>query len=230
MGGKILRSVHAPRAGILSCEQAFPWLALLFLSASIVACSPPQVSGTAVVETEEARPEDIARTADIIASRFNEIRASARSTVSAAVTGHTITFTFRGAHAKPEVLQPLALTRGVLRIGPADQLNETWVSDVDVEQAEMFWQEQAVISVRLTRAGGARLLDATSRNKGRMLVTTWDGRPFVYAPIRGPFGQAFQFTAPGTREDGHVVLNALRHGRLPVATKSFEYHDAAANP
>jgi hypothetical protein len=215
----------------MDAKASHAWMiALLCLSASIVACSPPQVTGTAIVETEDAKPEDVARTADILAARFDEITPSRRSTITATPAGHTITFTFRGEHAKAEFLRPLALTRGVLRIGPADQPDETWASDADVERVEMLLQDHTVISLRLTREAGARLLDATSKNKGRMLVTSWDGRPLLYAPILGPFGEAFQFTAPGSREEGHVVLNALRHGRLPVATKSFEYHDAADGP
>jgi preprotein translocase subunit SecD len=94
----------------------------------------------------------------------------------------------------------------------------------------MFWRDTgSFMSVRLTREAGSRLLEATTRNKGRTLIITWDERTIVAAPIQSPFGESFQFNAPGSREEGHVLLNALRHGRLPVAIRSFEYRDARSN-
>jgi hypothetical protein len=75
-------------------------IALLCSITSIVACTPPEVSGTVVVQTEGARPEDVIRTAQVLTARFEEILPTMRSTVSPTVTGNTITFTFRGEAPK----------------------------------------------------------------------------------------------------------------------------------
>lgn len=193
----------------------------------ITACSPPEVSGTAIVQTEEGTSQEITRTAQNIAERFDEILPTARSTVSATVNDNTITFTFRGAVPPEGVLRPLAMTRGVLRIAPADQPGETWVSDADVEDVQLFTTDQGrFIALRLTQEAGGRLMAATSANTGRALIMTWDGRTLMSATIQAPFGQSFQFNAPSSDQDAHVLLNALRRGHLPVVTKSFEYRDA----
>jgi len=56
---------------------------------------------------------------------------------------------------------------------------------------------------------------------------TWDGRTILSAPIQVPLGQSFQFTAPPSEEEAHVLLITLRGGRLPVAVKSLEYRSAS---
>lgn len=82
-------------------------VSLLCLLALLVACGPPEVSGTLVVQTEEATPQQIERTAQILAARFEEILPTTmRSAVSSAVTGNTTTFTFRGEAPAEEVLRP----------------------------------------------------------------------------------------------------------------------------
>jgi hypothetical protein len=91
----------------------------------ITACTPPAVSGTLLVQTENATPQQVAHTAQILTARFDEILPAMASTVSATTTDTTITFTFRGGAPNEDVLRPLPLTRGELRIAPADRADES---------------------------------------------------------------------------------------------------------
>lgn len=195
------------------------WAAVLSVSALLTACSPGEVSATLVVQTDGGTPQQIARTAEVLAARIDELA----TTMSSTVTGNTITFTFRGDAPSEQVLRPLALTPGVLRITPADKPDELWVSDTDVVDATMARTDSGfIVNVRVSPEAGRRLQQMTSQHVGGKGVITFDGKMVVYATIRAPFGERFVLTAP-SRDEGHLMALALRSGRLPVPVKSLEY-------
>src|SRR6185312_2333844 len=134
---------------------------------------PREITATLVVQTEDAPSQQVSRTAEILAERFSEIRPTMFSTVMPTVSGHTITFTFRGESLGEQSLRPLALTRGVLTIAPADHPEEVWVTDLDIVDVRVFMTEQGpMLSLRVTPEAGGRLLEGTSKNIGRKAVTT----------------------------------------------------------
>jgi len=197
--------------------------------ATVAACGPREITATLVVQTEDAPSQQVSRTAEILAERFSEIRPTMFSTVMPTVSGHTITFTFRGESLGEQSLRPLALTRGVLTIAPADHPEEVWVTDLDIVDVRVFMTEQGpMLSLRVTPEAGGRLLEGTSKNIGRKAVTTWEGRTLISATISGAFSTQFQLPVPSV-EESHVLLNVLRHGRLPAAVTSFEYRAASAS-
>lgn len=199
--------------------------ACLCMIGLVTACSPRRATATLIVQTEDAPTLQMNLAAEILAQRFLEIRPSMFSTITPTVSGNTITFTYRGeAPPNDTYLRPLALTRGVLRITPADHPDELWVSDLDVVDVKMMRSasQGPILTIRVTPQAGSRLMEATTKNTGRTLVTTCDGRMIVSATIRAPFGTAFVLPVPSV-EEGHVLLNVLRHGRLPVAVRAFDY-------
>lgn len=202
-------------------------LSFLGLLSLLVACAPAEISCTVTVQTEEASPLKVNHTAQNLSRRFEEMLPSIRSTVASTVTGNTITFTFRGEAPPEDILRPLALTRGVLQIAPADRPDDVWVTDADVTDVQMRRTDQGrVTAIRLEPEAGRRLLQATSAGKGRTLVMSWDGKILLSAPIAAPFGEMFELTGPSDDIEAHTLLNALRRGRLLVAVKSFDYRAA----
>jgi hypothetical protein len=57
----------------------------------------------------------------------------------------------------------------------------------------MFRTDQgSFLELHLTQDAASRLLEATSKSRGRFLITTRDGHTILSAPIEVPIGKSFR--------------------------------------
>jgi len=198
--------------GILLGSAGCDWRANAPISATLVVHSV--TSGSAA---------DLASAQKIITARLNAFRPGFDSLVTSRVEGNSIHFDFHGTPVDERTATILATSPGILRLSLVDNVSDTWISDADIVDAQLTRNgDGALMNVRLSVDAGDRLLKKTSANLGRMLRIAWNGRPVSIAPIRAPFGERFQFTAPMPPE-GMLMRAMLQSGRLPIIVESAVY-------
>jgi hypothetical protein len=190
---------------------------------ALTACGPRPVTARLSVQVSAASATEVTESAQVLLRRFEEFRPSYFSSEIASIEGNRIDIEFRGASPPEPVMRYLAGTQGVWRLAAADAPLIVWVTDRDILRAVLFKDTSGLsVNTRITPAAGARLLQLTHRNVGKVLVTTWDGRVILRATISGVFGEQFISPVP-EGEDPRAYCAVLQHGRLPVPVASVEY-------
>jgi len=193
----------------------------LVLLAILAGCDTSKVVATARVELDAPTADQAAQTAVVLQKRFSEL-ASGFSKVSATASGSGVDLVFTGDAPADDVIRRYASTQGIFRMFAPDMPNMILVSDQDVEAVGATQGSNGpAIDIKLSDRAGERLLRHTSRNVGRLLVTSWDGKEEFRATIHDAFGERFQTTGVDA-ETALLRVVMLRHGRLPVRVASVE--------
>ena len=201
-------------------------IAVIASIAWLAGCAPSKVAATLVLQMEEATPEKIASAAQVLTERFKEVTPGSFASVTPTISGHTLSFAFRGGAPTEISVRALSTERAEFGIFSAENASDVWITDEDVVEARLSTKAGGeFVSVHLKPEAGKRLADKTAANVGKRLITTWDGNEVMSSQIQAPFGEDFEFTAP-SEQVGRVMQVTLGHGRLPIAIRSFDYRVA----
>ncbi len=196
--------------------------AALALLPLLGACSPPPISMTATVALDEASPDQAAAAAQILQARFNELRPAMNSRVEAQPGPSSVTLRFRGEAPTEEAIRSYAGTQGIYRMYPMDSRANLLLTDRDIESVSVTAGDTGpVLNLQVREPGAQRLLAFTSKNSGKVLVTTWDRDVLNRATVQGAFSSRFQTTGMD-RDTATRVMICLRHGRMPVRVRDIE--------
>lgn len=205
---------------------------MLFRASTIVAlclvlaaCAASQdESGTLSVRASgNPSTADMERAQEIITLRLKEFVIEPAASFKSRIVDNTIRFTFYGFPPTEATVTQLASTPGKFTLALTNMASDVWVSDADVEEAQIFETDKgATMRVRLSDAAGKRLLEKTSSHIGRQVRASWDGKTLVVATIQSPFGPGLQFDAPAPPE-GMFIRVMLQYGRLPITVDTAEY-------
>jgi preprotein translocase subunit SecD len=203
--------------------RAVTSIAVVASIAGLAGCAPSKVTATLVLQMEEAAPEKVARAAQVLTERFKEVTPGSFAEVTPTISGHTISFAFRGGAPTETSLRALSTERAEFGIFSAENASDVWITDEDVVEARLSTKAGGeFVSVHLKSEAGKRLADKTAANVGKTLITTWNGNEVMSSKIQGPFGENFEFTAP-SEQLGRVMQVTLGHGRLPISMRSFDF-------
>ena len=196
---------------------------ILFASVlTLAGCGPRPVSTIATVHFESATTAEMTEAAKVLLARFSEMSPSRSSTCTAALGERRIVLEFRGESPADEIIRDYASSQGIFHIYPADARRNWLVSDRDVQGVNARAGETgAVFDLSVDEDAAQRLLQYTSSNLGKVLVTSWDGKEQTRATVQGVFSKRFQTT--GIDRDAALrMMTILRSGRLPVAVREVE--------
>jgi preprotein translocase subunit SecD len=191
--------------------------ATVALTASVVACTPaPDATVELLVDSSDAAV--VAETRRILLERFGEYHARIESKVE----GSVVTVTFKHGAPDPAVVRYLYSTPGKLRTslsGPSIPGEAVLFTDRDLEDVRAGVDESgsAVLNIRLTPAGGKRMLRLTGRHVGAAAHTVLDGRTLFDARIQSVLSDSFRITLQDQdRERAHALAVILQAGALPA--------------
>ncbi len=120
-------------------------------------------------------------------------------------------------------MKQLASTPGKFTLALTNMASDVWVSDADVEDAQIFETDKgATMRVRLATRPGSGCWKERQATSGARCVSAWDGKTLVVATIQSPFGPGLQFDAPAPPE-GMFIRVMLQYGRLPITVEAAEY-------
>jgi preprotein translocase subunit SecD len=198
------------------------------LCIALAGCGAPQekieTATLTVLASGKPSAADLARAQEIITLRLTEFLPGRASSLDSRIVGKTIRFAFYGAPVHEETAVKLATTQGKFTIALTNMASDVWVTEADIEKAELFTAEYGdALRVRFTESAGTRLLEKTSSHLGREMRIAWDGKALEVSKIESPFGKGVQFYAP-KRPEGLWLRVMLEHGRLPIVVKTAEYH------
>jgi preprotein translocase subunit SecD len=178
---------------------------------------PDTVSARVSVHLESgANQATIGESQRILLERLTAFLPDRNSRISASIVRDVLQFDFRGLSPGEQELKFLCESRGVLRLALVDTPRISWISDMDVEEVQLYKERDGFfMRVRLTAAAGARLTQLTQKNIGRAVRYTWDGEYLFDATINSVLGRQFRFSAPPPPR-GLMMRAILQHGRLPV--------------
>jgi preprotein translocase subunit SecD len=201
--------------------KAGVWTVLISLCV-LSGCGPRAISTTARVHFEAASEAEMMQAAQILQARFNELRPSYFSTVTTTVVAQDVALEFRGEAPADETIGSYAASQGIFRLYPLDAQNNLLVTDLDIEQVSATQGSTGpMLDLRVSESAGKRLLAYTSRNLGRVLITSWDRKEQSRAVVGGVFARQFQTTGMD-RDTAMRLTIILRSGRLPVAVRSVD--------
>ena len=193
----------------------------------LTACGPRPVSTIATIHFENATPEQMTQAANILKERFSRLEYSFGSTITATVQDQRVVLEFRGAAPTDDMIREHA-TQGVFRISPVDTPLLFLVTDLDIENVNAREDPSAqddangfVLDLQVSERAGQRLLNHTSRNLGRVLITSWNGKEQSRAVISGVFSTRFQTSGLDRNTAGRMMV-MLKSGRLPIAPEKIE--------
>jgi preprotein translocase subunit SecD len=196
--------------------------ALSLIAIGLSGCDRSTVTAKANINLEQATDAERDQAAMVLRARFEAIAPSMFSSVDVKRSGADIVLVFRGEPPSDEEIRSYAASRGVMRMAPQDSPHNWLVTDRDVESVSVSGSSQGpVLDLRVSERAGQRLLQYTSRNQGKVLVTTWDEDAPFHASIQGIFSRQFQTTGfdAETAMRRRIILES---GRLPVAVRNVE--------
>jgi len=193
----------------------------------ITGCTPSKVAATAVLQIDEtATPEEIAGAAQVLKARFEDVTPGSFPSVTSTISGHTLSFEFRGGAPTETSVRLLSSERAEFAIVAAGDASDVWVTDADVLEARTATKAGAeFLGVKLKPEAGKRLEARTAANVGKMLAVNWDGREVTSLQIQGAYGENFEFPVP-SEDLGRIMQATLGHGRLQIRMRSFDYRVA----
>ena len=191
-------------------------------------CGPKPVSTSATIHFETSTPEEMALAGSILKARFDELTPTYFSSFTVVVHEKDIVLEFRGVAPADEVIREYA-SQGIFRIYAADSRLIWLVTDRDVQRVNALASENGfVLDMSVNESAGQRLQTYTSRNVGRVLVTSWNGKEQSRATVQGVFSRQFQTTGLD-RETALRMRIMLESGRLPMAVREIDLvHPASA--
>jgi hypothetical protein len=189
---------------------------VLVLAVLAVSCTrPPDVSLNLRVST--ADPVVLEEVRRILLFRFREFRPSFFSSIESKIDGSRLSFRFKGGAPAQSLVTYLYETPGRVRTILVESSGVLF-TDQDIEQAALAYENEShVVRLRLTPAGGNRVLALTTRNVGKTARLTLDGRVLLEAVITGVLREAFQITSPEQdTEKAMALVVVLQSGALPA--------------
>jgi preprotein translocase subunit SecD len=179
--------------------------------------SPAIPSAELTVRVEKSSiPSDVTKAEKIITLRLKNFLPDSSSSLTSSMTGDSIRFQFYGPAPDEQIAKSLATTQGTLRLSLANLPSDVWITDADVEDANLLKVEGgAILRLQLSESAARRLRALTMKNVGRQLRVSWDGKTLLQAAIRQPLSSRIDISAPAPPE-GLVMRAILLHGRLPV--------------
>jgi len=191
-------------------------LAALATVLSVAACGPVPVTKVVTIELAPSTFKQRTAAAGVLAARFDGYRPEA------SVLEKSIVLAFHGEAPDDVTLHSIGAAQGIFRVSPADAKHFLIMSDLDVENANVFKDDDSgTLNIQLTEQAGAKMAEYTKRNVGRVLVATLDRKEISRATVQGVFGRQFQ-TSGLDLELARNMAVILRHGRLPVAVTHID--------
>jgi hypothetical protein len=191
----------------------------------LAGCGPRAISTTATIRLESSTSAEMAEAGRILKARFDEIPPSYSSSVTVIVGPLAVLLQFRGEAPSDQTIRDYA-SQGIFRIYPLDSPLNWLVTDRDVDLASARQGENgAVLDMVVSEKAGQRLFNYTSRNVGRLLVTSWNGKEQSRATVSGVFSRRFQTTGMD-RDTALRMMTILKFGRLPKPVREIEIEHA----
>src|SRR5262245_33325833 len=190
----------------------------------LAGCSHRSATATLImVPPGDATDAQVVETTRLLLGRFNGSKPSSSSSVSAVYEQGAIRFDFVGETRPAADIIYLGTTQGMYSVAASDGEERVWISDLDFVSANCVRENNRVyLDMQVTPAAGARLLELTRQNAGKVLETYWDRKVVQQTTISAVSGARFRSSLP---QDNHADLmcTILKIGRLPISIMAYDF-------
>ncbi len=198
-------------------------LAALLLTA---ACTS-EADRTVELRVLSSDPAVIARTDEVLLSRFGMFNSAMFRPVASEIDGSRLTYTFPGETPDGTTIANLAEWTGLITLtleGASDPI----ISSADIESIDSRYDDSGnkLFSFVLTPDAGERMLQTTSDNLGRRIILKMDDTVLTDATIRGVFARQFQLTGTDLQNFDRIYA-AIRFGPLPAQVEVVSFQTSA---
>jgi hypothetical protein len=164
-------------------------------------------------------PAAIAKTQQVLQSRFTDVLPSVLSTVKSEADGSRLIFQFINGSPDRAALDYLYQTIGRFRVVSTNEIGMEviWFTGADIERAEVVRSnQQTYIQVALIERAGIRARELSTANIGRVLTILLDGEVILKATINSQFAKYLQFNAPDESK-AELLAAILGSGELSTS-------------
>lgn len=170
---------------------------LIFLFTSLSGCTGSP-SATVRLSVDSSDPDVVLQAESVLTTRFERRLPRILSTLETEVAGPEIALHFINGAPDREVIERLCCTEGRITAYILDGgERQDWLTNSDVADTDAGLSDGVqVVYIQLNDEAGAKTLELTRNNIGKVAVVELDGVVLQSATIRSEFSTLFQLTAP----------------------------------